>query len=175
MVDFSKRPLPVNLDGALSLPITQPGFLVQITANAVDYFFSTRGTVDWNGDTYAPYNLSLSGATWGEDFVKSLVLSFGGVNDALAALVLPASFISSRVRVSVFYEGTDAYQVFDGVVESVEIGDQQTQIKCTLENTRVLLRPGYRMRRDTGFPYLPVAGTLITFKNLQWTLEVPEE
>lgn len=175
MVDFSQRPLPTALYDALAATITEPGYLVRFDVDGASYFFSSRGEVTIGSDVFTPYNVNVSNLTWGEDFAKSLNINFGGANDALASLLLSAGFIGSKATVLVYYEGVGAYEVFVGVTGTVAIESNQSVVQCVTENAKVLLRPGYRMRRDTGFPYLPVEGTLVTFRNLQWTLDVPKE
>jgi hypothetical protein len=175
VVDFSQRPLPTDLSTALGATITEPGWLVRFDVGAESYFFSSRDEVTIGPDIFSPYDVNVSSLTWGDDFAKSLNILFGGVNDALAALLLSANFINSKTTVLVYYDDAAAYEVFIGVVESVSIDPSHSTVKCVTENAKVLLRPGYRMRRDTGFPYLPVEGTIVTFRNLQWTLDVPTE
>lgn len=154
------KTLSANLQTEVGAPVTTPAFLVEIGFSTV-LRLSTRGDQTWNGQTWAGGRLGKvqAGSDGGQIEVMNTDLAAG-------ALVLGEGVADRPISVWKFYGDNpavgDAHQVFAGVGDTVDIGDDRIRIKLALENSQTLSSPRRFVNAASGFTQLLPANTRLT-------------
>lgn len=171
------RTLTAPLLAALGVDVTAPGFLVELAFSS-PVRFSTRGSVQWNGNPWPARGATISGLAYDIGSPQQ-----GGtlrINDpdlAMSALVLLEGMVGRSVNVWKFYGEAladgDPVQIFAGAGDAVTISpsDRSIQVSLVQRGPTQLYAPRRFMTRANGFSILPVAGRIVAFNGVDFTLE----
>lgn len=155
------------------LPITQPGFLVELQFSTGTIRLSSFGTITWNSLTWTGANMQVDGFA-GDG--KAARVSLWDANAAFRTLVLTGGGIRNRTikiwqaQYPALAVG-DPNMVFYGVGDSASIAQGRVDITCARLNSLVLMAPRQRISPATGFNFLAAAGRVVQWGDVVITLQ----
>ena len=161
----------------LGNPITTPAWFVEILFST-PLRLSSRGTLDWNGNTWQSRDLSIRGL--GSDVSsaqQSGNLTIGDLDLSVWTLIQAQDIKGRGVNVWKFYgvapAPTDPVQIFAGAGDAAAMDESSGGVNISLvqRSARELHAPRRYMTRAAGFPLLPVIGQTIYFNGENFKLE----
>ena len=166
------RPVSTAITTAIALPVTSPGYLVQMGFSPILYA-SSRGTQTWNGQTWLPFGMKVSGlGSDGTIASTSGKLVFNDLDNVIGTLALGQSVGGTTVTVWAFYGdgalgASDPTEIFAGYGGDCAFDINAGTITFTLVQTngRSTYIPRLYMTRENGFSFLPAPGTTIAWGN----------
>lgn len=170
------RSLTSGLLTEIGNAVTKPGYFIEIVFST-NLRMSTRGTLSWNGNTWAGRGAVMSGI--GNDVTTSAQagrITFDDGDFAIAELVLSEGIAGRAINVWKFYGATpadgDPVQVFSGAGDSASLDttNGKTAVALVQRGARELYAPRRYMTRANGFSVLPVTGKIITFNGENFKL-----
>lgn len=155
--------------------VTRPGYLIEI-AFSTTVRLSSRGTIDWSGQTWSAYDCSVRGlAADSAEVQTDGALDIGNADLAMSAYILGDGVSGRAVRVWKFYGDAtalaDPVLLFDGIADEAVIADDG-RVSITLQQAggRTLYCPRTYITPDAGFNWLPAQGQKITWNGETITL-----
>lgn len=168
------KTLSSSTSNAVAATVTKPGYLVQIDTTPV-IRLSSRGTQSWDDEAWTGGRIlrsSISTLAGGE---QKAALELVNSDLAYSALALGSILSDIPVRMWKFYADNpavgDPVQVFEGVIDGVEITSDSVRFDLVSENARVLSSPRRFIGPSTGFNNLRPAGTKFTWNGQVYVLE----
>ena len=162
------RTLDTEISDGIAAAVTIPGFLIQIEIDGDTLRYSTRGTIDYDGETWVEgAEVSHIGGT----SKPKLVLD--NADNAISVLILSDAFIDAPVSIFAFYgeAPTAAKLLFTGVVDGA---DDIGLLSSTLALTDAGADRSYQPNVVLGPPlcdHFAPPGTVISWGNVTVTLE----
>lgn len=160
--------LPPSFSTGAALPITKPGYLVELGFNPV-LRFSTRGDQTFGGQLYV-------GSMIAQYDVGSKRLTLLNPDNAISAIVLAEGVADRYARVWQFYgdaANTNATMVvFDGFIDGAPvISAAKVTLSLYNESAGALFSPRFRINYQNGFRVLPVPGLKLEWNDATFILE----
>lgn len=154
-------------------PVTQPGYLVQLDFDSESLRLSTFGDLAWNSLPWIGANMTVD--NFAGDGKKARV-ALWDATAAFRTLCMTGAGIRNRgVTIWKAYftalAAGDPVQVFAGVGDQVSISKGKVTIDCARVNSRVMQAPRKRIGPATGFNFLAPPGTIVSWGDVQITLE----
>ena len=162
------KTLSTTLQAETAKRVTTPGYLVQIGFSTILYY-STRGTQTWNGLTWTGGRLGKVqvGGSGTVELINTDLL--------IGALVLNEGIADRPIRVWAFYGDNpginDVSEVFAGVGDSCEVGDDRVRIKLVTENRNTMSSPRRFINAAAGFNRLLPAKSRVTWGEETYVIE----
>lgn len=179
-VQNASRSLSLNILPELVRPMTQVGFLLEITFSGVNVGDadevvrrSTYGTVTWNSYPWPGANLVIGGFSADGKSASATI-----ADDASATwrtlCMRGAGPRNRKVRIWKVYINalgtTDPAQFFEGVTDGVAIRQGVVNLSFARLNVGVMFAPRQRINAANGFNFLAAKGSVISWGNQQITL-----
>ena len=170
------RTLSAPTTTAVGLDVVSPGYLVEINF-ATPLRLSTRGTLTWNSLTWTTWDFDVRGlAADSSGSTQGGSLTLWNGDYTISALVLGEGVANRAVNVYQFYGESpalaDPVHIFAGVVDDAQLEPTNATVTLRLvqTNARALFAPRHYITPDSGFSYLPAAGTVISWDGQQYHL-----
>jgi hypothetical protein len=168
------RTLSAALLSAVGATVTRPGWLVRIEF-ATPATWSSIGTVDWLGATWAGRQMRISGLSADASASSAGRLEVTNIDDGAAALILAEGIADRRIRIWACYADAtadaDVVLVFDGVGDDASLDERSASITLSAASTRTLYAPRRWISPGTGFNHLQPVGTKIRLGSQPYILE----
>lgn len=158
------KTLSSELLAELELTVTRPGYLIKL-GYSVPLYFSTLGTISWNGNTWNSSSISISGLSQSGNGNSTANININNSDNVLGAIVLNEGAADIPVTVYAVYAGAtasgDPFMVFKGVLDGAEITTSAVSMKLVSQANKTLYSPRVYISNITGFSQLQPAGTII--------------
>lgn len=155
--------------------VTRPIYLVEVDFMPVSRL-STAGDVTWNGLSWSgARSVEVSGLSSDGTGSARAALSVGNVDLAFGTLALSQGVADRAVTIwsgdATALAAGDLVQVFAGVIQSAEVGDERVTFALGSVGSRTQFSPRRFIGPSAGFMTLLPAGTQIRMGTQTYTLE----
>jgi hypothetical protein len=171
------RDLTTGMASEVTNPFTTPAYFVEVQFSS-PVRFSSRGTLDWNGNTWESRSISVRGLAFELGAAQqSGSLAILDADLSLTTLIHLEGIKGRSINVWKFY-GTapaddDPIKLFAGAGDTATMDERSGSATIALvqRSARELFCPRRFQTRSLGFGLLPVAGSIFTWGGENFKLE----
>lgn len=155
----------------IALPVTQPGWFVELAFASGTVRICSFGTTSWNSLTWTGANFTVDGMS-GDG--RAARLSIWDPTAAYRTISVGGGIRNRAVKIWQAQAGAllagDPNMVYKGVGDGVNIAKGRVEISLARLNSRVMLAPRQRISPATGFNFLAAPGKTIAWGDVLITL-----